>query len=116
MKVVRCLALTSLRGNKTNLIPHKALTLLDSQDRAEGVVRAMAPPGWCFRLRINRALFSFGVLFELGGVLLVVGSGGWGVAIGFIDLHVLDVGVVLRVRRWDGAGRVVGGVVVVSVL
>ena len=76
----------------------------------------MTPPG-CFRLRINGALFSFDVLFELGGVLLVVGSGGGGVGvISFIDLHVLDVGVVLRVRRSNGAGRVVGGVVVLPVL
>ena len=63
-------------------------------------------------------MFSFDALFELGEALLVIGSGrgGVGVAIGFVDLHVLDVGVVLRVRRNDGTGRVVGGVAVLVVV
>ena len=37
-------------------------------------------------------------------------------AIGFGDLHVLDVGVVLRVRRNDGTGKVVGREVVLLVV
>ena len=37
-------------------------------------------------------------------------------AIGFVDPHVLDVGVVLRVRRNDGTGRVVWGEVVLLVI
>jgi hypothetical protein len=110
-------SILDIRRDEEVLIPYKSLTLLNGQDRAEGVGRAMTPPG-CFRLRINGTLFSFDVLFELSGVLLVVGSGGWcvGVAIGFIDLHVLDVGVVLRVRRSYCTSRVVGGVVVLPVL
>lgn len=84
-----------------NLIPYKALALLNSQDRTEGVCRetvalAMAPLGR-FGLRINCALFSLDILFELNNVLLVAGRRRWcvGMAIGFIDLHILDVGVVL---------------------
>lgn len=105
------------RQVRTNLVPYKSLTLLDGQDGTECVCRAtvtlaMAPLGY-FRLRINCTLLSFDVLFELSRVLLVVGGGRWGVgvAIGFIDLHVLDVGVVVRVRRSHYAGGVVEGVV-----
>lgn len=86
------------------------------------VTLAMAPLGR-FGLRINSALLSFDVFFELSSVFLVVGSGDWcvGVAIGFIDLHMLDVGVVLRVRRSysrEGVveGVLMGGVVVLCVL